>query len=296
MSKERRAWPLGITVVSEQFNSLEDELFDALTGRGFVSTDIINDFLRHKFQKENVVVERRSFMRYLSVDSRFVFDGPMRSRTVKAADLEKLERTSGWLEISDHIINYMLSLTVKEGVGVTTNKEDICQYFQDMRGDRFLHHSEFALDYAITQLMWGRRIMAVEIPEASQWLEEKELDLEDFVGLEFGWAQGAFVGYSGNGKKSGGLHLSTRSWETAKEISKELNAIHKHVLWDNPQTTWGIRDGDKTEMEVLKVFEEKTQNPILALALWKGDLTASDVVDTAIEVLRSQYSLEIFGL
>jgi len=297
MRGEKKPWPLGLSVMSESSNSLEDELFEALYTRGVVFTDFINQFLQNKFQKEDVTIERRSFMRYLSRDMRFVFEGPMRSRTVKVADLNELERTSGWLEISDQIINYMISLTIKEGIGVTTSKEDICQHFEDIRGDKFLHHSEIALDHAIEMLKIERRIQGCG--DLNALLNEK-----DFSRAPIGWSQGGFVGFSSRGKKSGGLHLSSRSWEVAKEICKEFNFIHVKAMEKNIRGFIKAKDTTDTDSILdhvyrgtsmtgkMDLYDDITDNPILKLALWRGSLTAADVVDTAIEVLRSAYSFE----
>ena len=285
--------------MSENYNSLEDELFEVLATMGVVFTDFINQFLQNKFEKEDVTIERRSFMRYLSRDMRFVFEGPMRTRTVKVAELNELDRTSGWLEISDQIINYMISLTVKEGIGVTTSKDDICQHFEDLTGDKFLHHSEIALDHAIDMLMIERRIAG--IGDLDYLLNQK-----DTSKVPIGWGQGGFVGYSSRGKKSGGLHLSSRSWEVAKKIGEDLNRISESIMWNiHPSkedrnsmtheefksTTWDMVERT-SKAEKMDLFDDITDNPILKLALWRGSLTAADVVDTAIEVLKSVYSFE----
>ena len=39
----------------------------------------------------------------------------------------------------------------------------------------------------------------------------------------------------------------------------------------------------------MDLFDDITDNAVLKLALWRGNLSAADVVDTAIEVLRSVY-------
>ena len=296
MSDSNKPWPLGLSVMSENYNSLEDELFEVLSTMGVVFTDFINQFLQHKFEKDDVTIERRSFMRYLSRDMRFVFEGLMRTRTVKVAELNQLERTSGRLEISDEIINYMISLTVKEGIGVTTTKDDICQHLEDMKGDKFLHHSEAALDYAIEMLMIERRIGGVGDLE---YLKNQT----DFSEVPIGWTQGGFVGYSSRGKKSGGLHLSSRSWEVAKEIGEDLNRINESVMWNIHPSKEDRDNMDPSEFSMaimnmverssiagkMDLFDDITDNAVLKLALWRGNLSAADVVDTAIEVLRSVY-------
>jgi len=302
MRDPNKPWPLGLSVMTENYNSLEDELFEELSTRGVVYTEFINKFLQDKFQKEDVKIERRSFMRYLTRDIRFIFEGPMRSRTVKTADLSELERTSGWLEISENIINYMIGLTIKEGIEVTTTKEEICQYFERKTGDKYLRYSKNALDHAVKMLMIERRICGVGDLN-------RLLNIEDDWKAPIGWSQGSFVGYSSNGKKSGGLHLSSRSWEVAKKIKEELNKINQTVMWrlhpnkeerDNmsdeefKSVVWDMVERS-SKAEKMDLFNDITDNPILKLALWRGGLTTADVIDTAIEVLLSSYNSDDEG-
>ncbi len=269
-------WPQGLEVVAEGFESLEDELYFAISQQGTVSTEYINWFLQTKFEMEDVTIQKRSFMRYLRKDMRFKFDGSPRKRVVSAVDLEEYEKNKGWGEIATSIIDYLIELTMDEygdGMDAHVSLEKICEYFEKQRGHPFLGFTKDAMDKALDTLMIERRIEPLhKVGIRSEGYYSKE--------LEICWGPASYIGFSLGGKTSGGLHLSSRTWNTAKEICAELNAISKQAKLDYLE---GMRNG--VSMNVALGFA--TDNPVLKLALSRGSLTATDVVDVAIEVLKS---------
>ena len=289
-------WPQGLEVVAEGFESLEDELYFTLQSHGPSPTEFIDSFLKSKFSTEDVTAIRRSFMRYLRKDLRFEFEGPMRRRSISVANLETIERGKGWPEIADAIVNHMIRLTAKDGVDISITKHDICNSFKEMSGDAFLGFSEYAMDHALKNLMRERRIQPANY---SVWY-----DGDFFTNKEpFSWGPATFVGYSAGGKTSGGLHLSSRSWKSAKEICEDLNSISRQVRLEVLSKKYDhFQQSKDVEIDNVIRFKENkmefsdeatdgwTTNPLIQLALQRGSLTASDVVDLAIEVLRSKYN------
>ena len=288
-------WPHGLEVVAEGFESLEDELYFALQRHGPSPTEFIDSFLKSKFSTEDVTAIRRSFMRYLRKDLRFEFDGPMRRRSVSVVNLEIIEREKGWPEIADAIINHMIRLTAKDGVDISITKHDICNFFKETSGDAFLGFSEHAMDHALKNLMRERRIQTAyhSVSYNGDFFTHKE---------PFRWGPATFVGYSAGGKTSGGLHLSSRSWKSAKEICKDLNSISRQTRLEVLSQKYDHFEQSKdVEIDNLIRFEKNkmefshdatygfTTNPLIQLALQRGSLSASDVVDLALEVLRSNY-------
>ena len=289
-------WPQGLEVVAEGFESLEDELYFTLQSHGPSPTEFIDSFLKSKFSTEDVTAIRRSFMRYLRKDLRFEFEGPMRRRSISVVNLETIERGKGWPEIADAIINHMIRLTAKDGVGISITKHDICNFFKEISGDAFLGFSEYAMDHALKNLMRERRIQPANYSVL--------YDGDFFTHKEpFSWGPATFVGYSAAGKTSGGLHLSSRSWKLAKEICKDLNSISRQVRikviekeYDHWQQSKDIEIDNVIRFNENKMeFSDEVNaglksNPLIQLAIQRGSLTASDVVDLAIEVLRSNYN------
>lgn len=269
-------WPRGLEVVAEGFESLEDELYFAISQQGTVSTEYIDWFLQNKFEMEDVTIQKRSFMRYLRKDMRFKFDGTPRNRVVSAVNLEEYEKNKGWGEIATSIIDYLLELTIYpdgDGINAHVSLEKMCEYFEKQRGHQFLGFTKDAMDKALDTLMIERRIEPLDkVAIRSEGYYSKE--------LEICWGPASYIGFSLGGKTSGGVHLSSRTWNSAKEICADLNAISKQAKLDYFE---GLPRGVSMDVATGRA----TDNPVLKLAISRGSLTATDVVDVAIEVLKS---------
>ena len=82
-----------------------------------------------------------------------------------------------------------------------------------------------------------------------------------------------------------------------------MNRINESVMWNIHPSKEDRDNMDPSEFSMaimnmverssiagkMDLFDDITDNAVLKLALWRGNLSAADVVDTAIEVLRSVY-------
>ena len=95
-----RPWPKGLVLKSIEFESLESELYHYLTQKGggeykiqkidaFITELLDGDLtVLHQLNLPDVRSARKSFLRYLTNDSRFKIYGPSRTRMISISDAE----------------------------------------------------------------------------------------------------------------------------------------------------------------------------------------------------------------
>jgi hypothetical protein len=277
MSIGNGAWPGGFDAVERDkgFESLEGELYDWLKNTGEASTDSINYFLRQVFAKEDVVVERRSFMRYLRSDERFIFRGTTRSRTIMVTEKEVIE---GWGEVAEKIIDIMLLGTRGEdGTHFTISEKEL-------RKNLGINSSSDngSFDKAIEMLCYFRRIGG-----SGEYGED----------LSYGWEQGSFLGFSPVAKKSSGVNLPPRTWKVAKQLTHKINA-HKEEKLERYFSSKTLSPEDKREISnVLQnqgttLLNDISNRAIIKLAMNRpGNISTSELFELAIEVLREDLEI-----
>ena len=273
MSIGNSAWPSGLKAVNrdQHFDSLESQLYAVLKHLGETSTDYINSFLQGVYDKEDVVIERRSFMRYLRSDERFTFHGTTRSRTIMAAEEEVIER---WGEVAETIVEMMLAETLEKGVDFTIDHKTL----RAGSGIENSKQGDISFDKAIEVLCYQRRISGAQDSKGNQ---------------SYSWGPGCFLGFSPGAKKSSGVSLPPRTWEIAKQLTQKLNQSKEEALRKR------IRVELRTPMSTATLLNNLYNHPLIVsdnsviqVALNRpGNINTSEIFELAIEVLKANMKL-----
>ena len=288
-----KPWPKGLEVKDSKYNSLEDELWVYIKYRmqydGYsIPTDAINYFLQEAFRKEDIRSELRSFMRYLSQDERFVFEGPSRVRMVRVIDRSEVEETEGWKVIAAGIVNFMLDITTKEATwrSLELNASDLFTHFEKQNGDKMLGFSKEAFDFAVVQLVKDNRILIkgedtefISFPTGFDWINEE---------YRFIWCNGS--GFLGQGdKKSSGVRLPVRVWDRIEEITDKLNRDKFQLAGEQFLRMVSPKGG---VMNPYEESDEYTDNALLGLIMQGHNqitrFTTTQIIEAAIELVNAE--------
>jgi hypothetical protein len=273
MSIGHSPWPGGLiaTKRDQSFDSLESQLHNMLQHIGETSTEYINNFLQGAFDKENVVIERRSFMRYLRSDERFTFHGTTRSRTIMAAKEKVID---GWGKVAEKIVEMMLAETLEKGVDFTISHAKL----RAGVGIKNSKQGDISFARAIDTLCWQRRIGGAQDSKGN---------------LTYSWGPGCFLGFSPGAKKSSGVSLPPRTWEVAKQLTQKINQAKKEEFTKRIRSAIPSTGIELDTLLSLDSTHPKHQsaisdNSVIQVALNRpGSLNTSEIFELAIELLKA---------